>query len=147
MDTDEFLSLLAAKVTRISVRRSLAVRPNFCWKWRAIVARDMWHSRASSGRDQGRSGSLNKAANAGAKREWLASASNPAGVSGDSLAIRHISANMAVDSAFSMTRPPRLSKAESLRIRFTRPASCKSVPGRAVEALRPDALTTRIGAT
>jgi AraC family transcriptional activator of mtrCDE len=36
---------------------------------------------------------------------------------------------------FSMARPPRFSAADSLRISDTSPASCASVPGRAVAAL------------
>jgi hypothetical protein len=42
---------------------------------------------------------------------------------------------MAVDSAFSMARPPRLSTADSIRRSDTSPASCALVPDRALDAL------------
>jgi Thiolase, N-terminal domain len=77
------------------------------WNWRASVARDMLQSRASSGSDHTRAGSLNSAASAGARRGWPASARSPTGASSASLARRNTSANIAVDSAFSVARPPR----------------------------------------
>jgi hypothetical protein len=104
---DGFFNSLAATVMRMSVKRSLADRPSFSWNWRASVARDMLQSRASSGSDHARAGSLNSAASAGARRGWPASARSPTGASSASLASRNTSANIAVDSAFSIARPPR----------------------------------------
>src|SRR5579859_5698103 len=82
------------------------------------------------------------AAKAGARRGLPARASSPGGASSDSLPTRSVNANMAVDNAFNMTRPPRLSTADSVRISITRHCSCAPIAGRSALAPRSGARTT-----